>query len=189
MNRRDPRDRHVARRSSTARSRLTSPTDGEALALLKNRAVTDLYEPGSVMKVITAAAAIDAGVVTPDTTYYDSGVVVRRGASELAEELGRPVLRHADDDRRPAAQHQHRRGVHAASAWARSGSTQYLDAFGFGKPTGIDLQGEATRHLPPARRRGLLASGRRDAVVRPVDQRHADPDDAGRWRRRSTAAT
>ena len=39
--------------------------DAESLSILNNKAVTDLYEPGSVMKIITAAAAIDAGVVSP----------------------------------------------------------------------------------------------------------------------------
>ena len=47
------------------------------LDLYRNRAVTDLYEPGSVIKTITMATAIDLGLVTPNTTYYDSGTVTR----------------------------------------------------------------------------------------------------------------
>lgn len=43
------------------------------------RAVTDLYEPGSVLKTITMAAAIDLGLVNPNTTYYDAGVVTKGG--------------------------------------------------------------------------------------------------------------
>lgn len=42
-------------------------------ALFRNRAVTDVYEPGSVFKLVTAATAIDLGKVTPDTTYFDKG--------------------------------------------------------------------------------------------------------------------
>jgi len=44
-------------------------------ALFRNRAVTDVYEPGSVMKVITMAAAVDLGLVNANTTYYDAGYV------------------------------------------------------------------------------------------------------------------
>jgi cell division protein FtsI/penicillin-binding protein 2 len=47
--------------------------------LYRNRAVTDAYEPGSVMKVITMATAIDLGLVNPNTTYYDSGTVQKGG--------------------------------------------------------------------------------------------------------------
>jgi stage V sporulation protein D (sporulation-specific penicillin-binding protein) len=42
-------------------------------ALFRNRAVTDVYEPGSVMKVITMATAVDLGLVNANTTYYDAG--------------------------------------------------------------------------------------------------------------------
>jgi cell division protein FtsI/penicillin-binding protein 2 len=45
----------------------------------RNRAVTDAYEPGSVMKVITMATAIDLGLVNPNTTYYDAGTVEKGG--------------------------------------------------------------------------------------------------------------
>ncbi len=53
--------------------------DGAALDVYRNRAVTDLYEPGSVMKTVTMATAIDLGLVNPNTTYFDAGVVVKGG--------------------------------------------------------------------------------------------------------------
>ena len=53
--------------------------DNPAQDLYRNRAVTDAYEPGSVLKVITMATAIDLGLVNPNTTYYDSGVVEKGG--------------------------------------------------------------------------------------------------------------
>ncbi|MGE3077345.1 MAG: peptidoglycan D,D-transpeptidase FtsI family protein [Dehalococcoidia bacterium] len=113
---------------------------GDALSILKNRAVTDLYEPGSVMKIITAAAAIDAGAVGPETTYVDSGVVY----------IENVPLKNWDDG---VYGTQTMTGVlqnsinTGAVFMEQSIGTQkfqsYLDAFGFGKPTGIDLQGEA----------------------------------------------
>lgn len=45
----------------------------EQMALIRNRPVTDQYEPGSVFKLLTMAAALDTGKVTPNTTYNDTG--------------------------------------------------------------------------------------------------------------------
>ncbi len=67
----------MASRPSFKLSQL-SLADGD-LSLYRNRAVTDLYEPGSVMKVMTMATAIDLGLVNPNTTYYDAGTVVKGG--------------------------------------------------------------------------------------------------------------
>lgn len=41
--------------------------------LLRTPAISDTYEPGSVMKVLTVAGALDAGVITPEWTYNDTG--------------------------------------------------------------------------------------------------------------------
>lgn len=43
--------------------------------LVRDRPITDLYEPGSVMKILTTAMAIDQGLVTPESTYLDTGSV------------------------------------------------------------------------------------------------------------------
>lgn len=48
-------------------------SDDSKLALYRNRAITDQYEPGSVFKLITAATALDLGLVNPDTLWFDSG--------------------------------------------------------------------------------------------------------------------
>jgi cell division protein FtsI/penicillin-binding protein 2 len=48
-------------------------SDDSKLALYRNRAITDQYEPGSVFKLITAATALDLGLVSPDTLWFDSG--------------------------------------------------------------------------------------------------------------------
>jgi cell division protein FtsI (penicillin-binding protein 3) len=46
---------------------ITNPRD------LRNPAISDVYEPGSVFKVVTVAAALEAGTVTPSWTYNDQG--------------------------------------------------------------------------------------------------------------------
>ncbi len=53
--------------------------DEEQIALYRNRTITDMYPPGSVMKTITMAAAIDLGLVSPQSTYFDNGSVVVYG--------------------------------------------------------------------------------------------------------------
>ena len=40
-----------------------------------NRAIGTTYEPGSVLKVLTMAAALDAGTVRPETTFIDTGAI------------------------------------------------------------------------------------------------------------------
>ena len=61
---------------------LNDPPRGDVDALtarLKNRVVTDAYEPGSTFKILTAAAALDAGLVTPAEGFYCSGSVTVDG--------------------------------------------------------------------------------------------------------------
>ena len=115
-------------------------SDPEQVRLLRNSVVSDLYEPGSVMKVITTAAAIDAGLVTPETTYEDTGIAYVYGIplynwnnGVYGEQTMTGVLQQSIN-------------TGAVFMMEKLGVTrfhEYLDAFGFGRPTRIDLSGEA----------------------------------------------
>lgn len=114
--------------------------DPDQIGLLRNRAVTDLYEPGSVMKVITAAAAIDAGVVSPWTTYTDTGVTRIDGVPirnwdyrVYGEQTMTGVLQHSINTG----------AVLMADLLGPDRFHAYLESFGFGSATGIELSGEA----------------------------------------------
>jgi cell division protein FtsI/penicillin-binding protein 2 len=102
------------------------------------------YEPGSIFKVLTVAAALDSGMVTPESTYYDAGEI----------EVGGQVVKNAS---REAYEEQTVsdilvKSLNVGTAWL---STQmgpdtfyhYVRAFGVGQPTGIDLAGEVLGQL------------------------------------------
>jgi cell division protein FtsI/penicillin-binding protein 2 len=113
-------------------------------ASFKDPIVSDLYEPGSVMKVVTLAGAIDQGRITPGTTIQDPGYVVVAGST----------LR--DWDRRAHGTVtmtnvlENSLNVGAVRAEQAEGSDaflHYLDAFGLGRPSGVDVAGETQPKL------------------------------------------
>ena len=83
--------------------------DSFDIGVLRSRSASDVYEPGSVFKVITMAAAIDAKVVTPETTFVDTGAVVIGGRDD--PELRSVLAWRADDDAAAVALAQHRVGL------------------------------------------------------------------------------
>lgn len=121
--------------------------------LMRITAISDVYEPGSTFKIITAASALDSGVTTPTDSFYCSakvkvdGDTIRcwgraHGAETMAEGLQNscnPVF------------------VELALRMGSDNFYRYLNAFGLGKKTGIDLPGESA---------GILISSR---LVKNVD--------------------
>jgi cell division protein FtsI (penicillin-binding protein 3) len=121
---------------------------GAAEAGARNRAITDLYEPGSTMKVFSIGAAIDAGAVRADDrfdclmgrmmvgkyTIHDThphGILTVAEVLKFSSNIGATKI---------------------ARRLGRDGLADALGRFGFGRPTGIGLPGE------------------RYGVVRPVDK-------------------
>ena len=107
-----------------------------------NRAIGTTYEPGSVFKIITMGAAIDSGVVDPDSIYNDtSGVYWVDGLPIYNWDGG------AWGEQTMLGCMQHSLNVCLAHvAVDKLGQDlfyDYLQAFGFGRSTGIDLSGEA----------------------------------------------
>lgn len=109
-----------------------------------NRAVGMAYEPGSVFKVLTMAAALDAGTVQPQTPFIDTGAIVVGGIT--IQNWNRDAW--GQQDMVGCLQHS----LNVCLAWIASQmGTQsfygYLERFGIGHPTGVDLAGEATGRL------------------------------------------
>lgn len=104
-----------------------------------NRAISQLYEPGSVFKVLTMAAALDSGAVTPETTFVDTGAIEVGGLWIYNWDRGA----WGPQDMTGCMQHS----LNVCLAWTATemGPTtfyNYIQAFGLGKYTGIDLAGE-----------------------------------------------
>ncbi len=104
-----------------------------------NRAISQLYEPGSVFKVLTMAAALDSGAVTPETTFVDTGAIEVGGLWIYNWDRGA----WGPQDMTGCMQHS----LNVCLAWTATemGPTTfytYIQNFGLGKYTGIDLAGE-----------------------------------------------
>ncbi|HEU5288414.1 MAG TPA: penicillin-binding protein 2 [Candidatus Limnocylindria bacterium] len=113
---------------------------------LLDRAVSWTYEPGSTMKAITIAAAIDRHVVTPNTTYEDKGYAVI-GGRVLHNALGKS---YGTSTVTQILEHSANAGaVFVAQKLGAEQLRAYLEAFGFGVPSGVDLSGEAAGDVRP----------------------------------------
>ena len=115
--------------------------DPQKAGLYKSKIVTDQYEPGSTLKPLTMSAAIDQGIVTPDTTFQDTGIAsvggavihnwngLGNGTSTMTQ-----ILIHSSN---------------VGMTWV-SGKLgpdleyDYLQRFGLGQPTGLRLPGEVS---------------------------------------------
>ncbi|MBK9123283.1 MAG: penicillin-binding protein 2 [Chloroflexi bacterium] len=113
--------------------------------LLRNPAISDIYEPGSVMKVITMAAALQAGVITPDWVYNDEGVY-RVGGEEIRNWDGQA---YGIVDAETVIVESLNIGASkiAVEALGRNAFYSHLTAFGFGSRTRVDLEGEQLGRL------------------------------------------
>lgn len=109
------------------------------LGIFQNPAIESVFEPGSVFKALTMAASIDAGAITPATTYKDAGIVRVGGYKILnyderiwGERSMTEVLEYSINTGAVFAEQQlgHQRFL------------EYAENFGVFGPTGIDLAGE-----------------------------------------------
>lgn len=108
-------------------------------ALFRNRAVTDVYEPGSVFKTLTAAMAIDQGLVTPESTYNDIG----------AAYIGTSTIRNWDYSVNGTTTVTQilQRSLNTGAVWlaqtvGADSFYRYVRDFGIGQSTGVGLGGD-----------------------------------------------
>lgn len=111
-------------------------------ALNRNLPIWATYEPGSTFKIITLSAALNEGLVDLDNeTFYDSGSVKVANAKIKCWKAGghgaQTFLQVVENSCNPGF-------VELGNRLGKETLFSYIDKFGFGKKTGIDLNGEAT---------------------------------------------
>ena len=104
-----------------------------------NPSVEAIYEPGSVFKIITMAAGIDSGKITPETSYVDTGSVTINGRTIKNWDLkahGKLTMMNVIEKSINTGT------IFAERTMGHDVFNDYLNKFGFNEITGIDLPGE-----------------------------------------------
>ncbi len=112
-----------------------------AEATENNKPVTDVYEPGSTNKVITMSGAIQEGVVTPETTFDDVYQTINVGGTEYEDVEDHSSTMTVSDI---LTESSNVGTIKIAKKLGKDNLARYLDAFGFGHPTGLGLPGESS---------------------------------------------
>jgi len=112
----------------------------------RNRAVTDTYEPGSTFKLVTVAAALQDGVVSPTTSFRlaptikVSDRVIREAHSRGTQRLTvKQIVEYSSNIGT----------ITIAQKLGEGRLASWIDRFGFGKATGIDFPGESSGFALP----------------------------------------
>jgi cell division protein FtsI (penicillin-binding protein 3) len=113
---------------------------------VRNRAVTDLFEPGSTQKLITVAAALEAGLVGPGTTLDIPARI------EILDTVFQDFTEHPDllTVTEIVAYSSNLGTILLGEMLGAQRLHEYMVAFGQGRPTGIDFPGEAAGVLRPS---------------------------------------
>jgi len=107
----------------------------------RNLPIWKSFEPGSTFKFVTFAAGIEEGVFNPEDKFYDPGFAVVDGVRIRDWKSGG----HGDQTYWEVIQNSCNPGfVNIGLKLGKEKLFQYIDAFGFGKKTGVDLLGEST---------------------------------------------
>lgn len=158
--------------SLTAASIVMNPKTGEILAMCSyptfdpntynkvdsidvynNHAIFTAYEPGSIFKTVTMAAALDKNVVTPELTYDDPGsrqidgfTIYNAQRKNWGRQTMTGVLEHSINTGM----------ILTVEKLGRADFADYVERFGFGQKTGIELNTEGVGTIASLQKKGLV---------------------------------
>lgn len=117
----------------------------EERAFWRNRAVTDLFEPGSIQKTLSIAAALESGAITPETTFDvpDRYTVAGKTFSDVSKH---GIVRWTAQD--ILARSSNVGTIMIAQRTGADPLREHLTTFGYGSPTGLRFPGEVGGHVP-----------------------------------------
>lgn len=142
----------------SAQAIMMDPKTGGILAMasldrekqvFRNRIVSDLYEPGSTFKALTALAGLEKLHMTPDSQIYAENGLLRVGPNTVREFNGKKF-----EWLTLTEMLQHSSNIAAAKVGMKLGEKgmyEMIDRLGFGKVSGMDLPGEAKGIVRPAK--------------------------------------
>lgn len=121
-------------------------------ALRRNRAITDLFEPGSTFKAVTVAAALEEGLVQPDQMIFCENGKYRIGAETIHDvhPMGSIPVHSV------IAKSSNIGATKIAMKLGKEKLAHYVGAFGFGAKTGLEIPGEVSGVTHTARRWPLI---------------------------------
>ena len=108
----------------------------------RNKAVSDLYEPGSVFKLITASAALDAGVCTPETRFVCAGKINVAGTTFRC---ANGHIHGNESFRQGLSVSCNPCFIQIGARLGKQAFCDYFERFGLRSATGIDLPAEPTK--------------------------------------------
>ena len=116
----------------------------EDMSMYLNPIVSHTYESGSVFKPITLAIGLDAGVIDPDTTYRDTGVIYEAGYEIMNSDeksYGKQTMKQVLEESLNTGT------IFVERKVGNARFKEYIERFGFGEKTGIDLPSESRGNI------------------------------------------
>lgn len=152
-----------AARAKSGTAIVLDPKTGEILALanyptydpnkfneaapeaITNRAVQNLYSPGSVFKLVTYGAALEEKLIAPERTFDCGGGVIKVAGRDFVDKHCHGSLSYTE----ALAVSSNIGAIHTAQMLGKQNFYNYARQFGFGEATGIELPAEAKGQIRP----------------------------------------